>query len=105
TRILAARREAWEQAELAKMQAKGIRPKDDKWKQKYKEPSPPDTAGLPNLPAGWVWVSLPMLCGIDSTNGISVKGSNSPPGVPALRLDAMTESGFDFSARRYIPIS
>ena len=33
-------------------------PKDDKWKQKYKEPDTQDTAGLPKLPEGWVWSSL-----------------------------------------------
>lgn len=37
-------------------------------------------------------------------NGISVKGSMTPPGVPALRLNAMTETGFDYSKVRYIPI-
>ncbi len=36
-------------------------PKDDRWKQKYKEPSPPDTANLPLLPEGWVWVILPQI--------------------------------------------
>src|SRR5437867_46779 len=38
-------------------------------------------------------------------NGISVKGSNNPPGVPALKLNAMTERGFLYGAMRYIPIS
>ena len=37
-RILKARRKAWEEAELAKMKAKGQEPEDDKWKRKYKEP-------------------------------------------------------------------
>jgi type I restriction enzyme S subunit len=104
TRILTARREAWEQAELAKLKAKGIKPANDHWKKKYAEPASPDTTDLPELPEGWVWASLPLLCGINSTNGISVKGSNTPPGVPALRLDAMGLSGFDYNARRYIPI-
>lgn len=38
-RILKARRKAWEQAELAKMHARGRPPTDDRWKQKYKEPA------------------------------------------------------------------
>ena len=37
-RILKARRAAWEAAELKKLRAKGNRPRDDRWKQKYKEP-------------------------------------------------------------------
>lgn len=60
--ILAARRAAWEQSELAKMQAKGIKPKDDAWKKKYKEPAPADTVGLPDLPEGWAWVTLEHIC-------------------------------------------
>ena len=50
-RILKARRAAWEAAELKKLRAKGNRPKDDRWKQKYKEPQPPDTTGLPGCRA------------------------------------------------------
>lgn len=57
-RILAARRQAWEDAELAKLRAKGKAPKDDKWKAKYKEPAAPDTSGLPDLPEDWVWATI-----------------------------------------------
>jgi len=65
-RILKARREAWEKAELEKMKVKGIRPGDDKWKQKYREPLPPDTTGLPELPEGWVWANVGQLCFVDT---------------------------------------
>ncbi len=54
-RILAERRAKWEAEELAKMKSKGIKPKDDSWRKKYKEPAGPDTANLPELPEGWVW--------------------------------------------------
>lgn len=54
-RILVERRSKWETEELAKMKAKGIKPKDDSWKKKYKEPAGPDTTNLPELPVGWVW--------------------------------------------------
>lgn len=57
TRILAERRRRWEEAELAKMKAKGKTPKNDKWKAKYKEPAKPDPTGLPELPEGWCWVT------------------------------------------------
>jgi type I restriction enzyme S subunit len=36
-------------------------PKNDKWKQKYKEPATPDTEGLPELPEGWCWATMPQL--------------------------------------------
>lgn len=61
TRILTARRKAWERAELAKMKVKGITPKNDAWKKKYKEPAPPDTTELSELPERWVWTSLGQL--------------------------------------------
>lgn len=37
-------------------------------------------------------------------NGISVKGSDTPPGVRALRLSAMSNVGFDYSEVRYLPL-
>ncbi len=57
-RILAERRRRWEEAELAKMKAKGREPKDDNWKAKYREPEAPDTAALSELPEGWCWASM-----------------------------------------------
>lgn len=60
-RILVERRKKWEQAELAKMKAKGKMPKDDKWKKKYKEAPQVDESLLPALPNGWAWANLPQL--------------------------------------------
>lgn len=57
-RILAERRRRCEEAELAKLKAKGKAPKNDKWKAKYVEPTAPDTSELPELPEGWCWASL-----------------------------------------------
>ena len=58
-RILTARYEAWEKAELAKLDAKGKAcPETEKqWKKfrgRYKPPVEPETEGLPDLPDGWV---------------------------------------------------
>lgn len=60
-RILAERRAKWEADELAKLTAKGKRPKDDSWKAKYKEPVAPDTSELGDLPEGWVWATVEQL--------------------------------------------
>lgn len=68
-RILTARREAWEQAELEKMKAKGITPANDKWKQKYEEPAGPQTATLPELPEGWCWTTIDALCFVTKLAG------------------------------------
>ena len=107
-RILQERRAAWEAAEIAKLKAKG-KPATGKaltaLRQKYKPPAEPDADGLPDLPEGWVWATVDHLCPDDTGNGISVAGSLEPPGIPALRLDAITENGFDYSKRRYIQIS
>ncbi|ORU93300.1 MAG: hypothetical protein A6F72_06570 [Cycloclasticus sp. symbiont of Poecilosclerida sp. N] len=40
-RILKEHRQKWEEQQLRKFQAKGKMPKDDKWKEKYKEPKKP----------------------------------------------------------------
>ena len=57
-RILKDRREKWEAEQLEQMMAKGKMPKDDKWKNKYKEPQTPDTSKLLQLPKGWVWATV-----------------------------------------------
>lgn len=62
-RILAERRRRWEEAELARMKAAGKRPKDARWKSKYKEPVAPDTSALPQLPEGWCWATIDQLAG------------------------------------------
>ena len=46
-RILAERRARWES--------------QPKRRGKYKEPAPPDTSHLPELPEGWVWATMPQL--------------------------------------------
>ncbi|MFN0241513.1 MAG: restriction endonuclease subunit S [Planctomycetota bacterium] len=57
-RILVARRRRWEEAELARLTAKGKRPTDERWKVKYVEPLAPDTSTLPLLPEGWLWSTI-----------------------------------------------
>ena len=60
-RILKERRAGWEADQLAKMRAAGKQLKDDRWKTKYREPLAPDTSGLPELPEGWCWATMPQL--------------------------------------------
>ena len=56
-RILKERREKWEAEQLANYKAKGKTPPDN-WQSKYKEPKPPNTTDLPELPEGWVWTTF-----------------------------------------------
>jgi type I restriction enzyme, S subunit len=60
-RILAERRAKWEEGELAKIEAKGKVPKDDKWKAKYKEPVAPNLTSMPRSPDNWASASLDQL--------------------------------------------
>jgi type I restriction enzyme S subunit len=86
-RILAERRAKWEAEELAKMKTKGIKPKDDSWKKKYKQPAGPDTANLPELPEAWVWTSMDSIIVWGPQNGIYLPKSLYKPGIPILRID------------------
>jgi type I restriction enzyme S subunit len=60
-RSLKARRARWEEAERKRLRATRKAPKDDNWKLRYTEPTPPSTADLPLLPNGWTWASLDQL--------------------------------------------
>ncbi|HTB83466.1 MAG TPA: restriction endonuclease subunit S [Candidatus Sulfotelmatobacter sp.] len=60
-RLLQERRVRWEEAELKHLATIGKPPKNRKWKARYHEPIPPDTANLPKLPSGWTWASLDQL--------------------------------------------
>ena len=76
-RILAERRTKWEEAELAKMKAKGKAPKDDKWKEKYKEPAAPALAeDAGSIPDSWVWASIDQLCFV--VRGASPRPAGDP---------------------------
>ena len=57
-RIKKERRQKWEEEELKKFHASGKIPKDDKWKEKYKEPDTVYNTTLPELPNGWCWASV-----------------------------------------------
>ena len=65
-RISIERRKKWEEAELAKMKAKGKAPTDDKWKARYVEPEPVDDSELPELPEGWCWARAQELARSDA---------------------------------------
>ncbi len=93
-RILAERRRRWEEAELEKMLAKGKPPKNDKWKAKYQEPAEPDLDGLPELPEGWGWATLPQLVTADGhfVDGDWVESKDQDPGGE-VRLTQLADVG------------
>jgi len=75
---------------LPQMKTKGIKPKDDSWKKRYKEPAGPDTNNLPELPEGWVWIRLGALQVdvFDGPFGSNLKSTDYVSnGVRVIRLE------------------
>jgi len=96
-RTLAKRHKNWEEAELAKMKAKGKVPKDDKWKKKYKKPLAPETEGLNKLPDNWTWCSFGQLIQRIKA-GKSFKCNERPPNgkeVGVVKVSAVTWGEFN----------
>ncbi|MDE2229382.1 MAG: restriction endonuclease subunit S [Alphaproteobacteria bacterium] len=102
TRILDARHAAWEKREIAKLEAKGQKPKDDAWKRRYVQPQQPDTSGLPELPQGWVWASVDQIAYLIQY-GSSEKCGADHPGVPVLRMANLQDGELDYSNLKYLP--
>lgn len=90
-RILNERRVKWEAEQLGK-------------KKVYKEPEPPDTTNLPELPEGWVWVSVEQLITY-LRNGLPQKPDTSPPGNRILRINAVRPMHVDLDEVRYLTLS
>lgn len=96
-RILAERRRRWEDAELAKMKAKGKMPKDDKWKAKYVEPVGPETSGLPELPEGWCWARIGSVGRVQLGRQRAPVHHSGPNMRPYLRVANVFEDRIDIS--------
>lgn len=93
-RILAARRQQWEEEQLRKFEVAGKHPPKN-WKTKYKEPLEPDITGLPSAPQGWCWASLDQIADIAGgvTKGQKFSNSDNTRVVPYLRV-ANVQRGF-----------
>ncbi len=101
-RILAERRERWEEEQLAKFAAKGRKPPRN-WKAKYKEPVAPDTNRLPGLPDGWCWATVDQVS-LTVQYGSSAKTSPEPEGVPVLRMGNIQQGALDLDSLKYLPL-
>ena len=89
-RIRAERRRRWEEAELAKMQAKGKMPKDEKWKERYEEPIAEAKTKIDEIPKTWKWTSVDTIISAGPTNGYSPKSGPDANGTVSLKLSATT---------------
>jgi len=93
-RILKERREKWEAEQLAQYEAKGRKPPKN-WQAKYKEPEPPDTSDLPELPEGWVWTRISQLGDVQLGRQRSPKHHSGTHMRPYLRVANVFEDRID----------
>lgn len=70
-------------------------------KGKYKKPVGPDTSGLPELPAGWVWASVDQLAE-KITDGEHLSPNTIDAGVPLLSAKDVREFGVLFEDASFV---
>jgi type I restriction enzyme, S subunit len=64
-RIKIDRRKRWEEAELDKMRSQDKEPKDEKWKDRYKESKEISSDILSDIPDTWLWTSMDYISEIE----------------------------------------
>jgi type I restriction enzyme S subunit len=95
-RILTERRQRWEAEQIARGQ--------DPKKLKYKEPAPPDTLELPELPEGWVWASVAQLA--ESIQyGHTESAQSEPIGPKFLRITDIQDGHVNWDTVPYCKCS
>ena len=100
-RILTERRKKWEEAELAKMKAKGKVPKDDKWKKRYKEAELSREEYTFQIPETWAWSNLGQVAW-SVKDGPHYSPKYSKSGIPFISGGNIRPEGIDFSTAKYI---
>ena len=110
-RIRAERRQRWEEAELAKMAAKGKVPKNDKWKGKYTEPAfptRPDTPRAANFcdaeQTGWSEILLDGACDPERgiPYGIVQTGPPTDGGIATVRCGDIKNFDIDVDGLKLV---
>jgi type I restriction enzyme S subunit len=100
-RILAERRRRWEAEQEAKFAASGKAPPKS-WREKYAEPTPPDTSNLRELPDGWCWASVEQVS-LFARYGSSAKTSKGIEGIPVLRMGNIEDGSLQLKDLKYLP--
>lgn len=98
-RILAQRRQKWEEDQLAKFAAADKTPPRG-WREKYVEPTDPDTSGLPELPLGWIVASLEQITDAHRPicYGILMPKENVAEGVLYVKVKDMKGDRIDLAS-------
>ncbi len=63
-----------------------------------------DAVDIKELPSNWCWKPIAELIVEPLSTGISIQGSDTPPGTAVLKLSAMNDFGFNFEKIKYIDI-
>ena len=104
-RVLKERRRRWEQAELAKLQVAGKKPKDDRWKRRYRDARPVSIFELgesaQTLPEGWCWASLGQMAW-SVKDGPHYSPKYAKEGVPFITGGQVRPWGVDFDHAKRI---
>lgn len=105
-RILKERRQKWESDQLAKFAAAGKQPPKN-WRDKYVEPKPPETDGLPLIPQSWIWTTLDAMANVVGGVTKDQKKVNQPGmrEVPYLRVANVQRGFLDLSEMKTISAS
>lgn len=99
--VLEFRRAFWENDQVAKLKAKGTKPKSSAWRLKYIQPSDEDSSSLPFLPENWDWINLGLV-GANPLNTVQTGPFGSllhntefeKSGVPVIAVGNLTGMGF-----------
>ncbi len=89
-RILAERRAKWEAEQSVRAHGRAPR-------RNYEEPQPPDTAGLPDLPAGWCWATVEQVGSVQLGRQRTPKHHQGKHMRPYLRVANVFEDRIDTS--------
>jgi type I restriction enzyme, S subunit len=102
SRVLKERRDRWEAAQLAKFDATGESPKDNKWKMRYKEPGVRRNLNLPTLPEGWFWAPVETIS-TKVADGVHKKPSYVASGIPFVTVRNLTAGpGISFDKLNFV---
>jgi type I restriction enzyme S subunit len=100
-RILRERRLEWEKNQIAEFRARGINPKNQNWKARYKEQISSNSENLPELPETWGWATIDQLAAAeanaitDGPFGSNLKTSHyTSSGPRVIRLQNIGEGVF-----------
>lgn len=92
--------EDWEHVEQEDYQQ--YLPENEKWKEKYNDPTICSDNELDELPRSWCWVSVDQVTNL-SQYGTSEKANLDPSGVPVLRMGNIRSGRLDYDDLKYMP--